>query len=624
MENKKENLFKWYFYLTLVLIYMGPILFYHLCGTLTKIFTFKEYKPIQFHPLNIGFIIFNIIIIFSTCYFEQKLVLDYKNGKKTQSQTNKFFKIMDLYNIVMPNVLGLIKGFIVNFLLQRGVTKFANIQGGNQTLIIYFFSIAVVLDFALLFYVINLRQKEIVVRDIPFTDSEITLDITQRNLLTILFILIGLLSTIFATIMVPGNLERGVSTMIVAIAPFSAYALVYVFLIEFLLVSDVKHCILGIDKISGSLKNKNYQIEDLKPTNRSELGVIMQNMNFLKKEMKEILSDINSSTNATVRQSNDLVSNMNFTKENVFKITNAISIVKDDMQDQSAGVQESNASAEQIVANIKSLNQSIENQALNLTQSSSAVEEMVGNISSVTQILKKNDALVGELSRASEEGQKRVFQTVNDADKVLKQSEGIMQALTIIQNIATRTNLLAMNAAIESAHAGESGKGFAVVAEEIRKLAEQSNSQSKQIDENLKSLSEAIANITTEIRIVQKDFSTIFDLTQKVKSQEDSIASAMDEQNIGNKQILDAMREINDSTDSVKNGSIEMLSGGEQILKEMQRLQGITKNISDKMSEISTYSQEINDAITVTTSSTETTKKGLENVQSKIDEFKLA
>lgn len=624
MENKKENLFKWYFYIPLILIFMGPVLFYPFLGSLTKIFTLNEYKPILVHPLNIVFILLNFIIIGLACYAEQKIVLSYRSGKISQKKTNKFIKILDLYNIVLPNVMGVVKGALVNHLLKSGVTKFANLQGANETLVVYVFSLAVVFDFALVFYVFHISQFESKICDIAFTDNEIPLNITQRNLLTILFVILGVICTIFAIIMTPSNLAKGVSTMIVAIAPFSAYALVYIFLVELLLVSDVKHCILGIDKISGSLKNKNYQIEDLKATNRSELGVIMQNMNLLKKEMSEILSDINSSTTATVRQSNDLVSNMNFTKENVSKITNAISTVKDEMQSQASGVQESNASAEQIMANIKSLNQAIENQAANVTESSAAVEEMVGNITSVTQILKKNDVLVGDLSLASEEGQKRVLQTVNDAEKVMKQSEGIMQALTIIQNIATRTNLLAMNAAIESAHAGEAGKGFAVVAEEIRKLAEQSNSQSKQIDENLKSLSEAITNITTEIRIVQKDFSSIFDLTQKVKSQEDVIASAMEEQNVGNRQILEAMKGINDSTESVKNGSEEMLAGGEQILKEMQNLQNITKNISERMAEITTYSQEINDAVTVTTSSTETTKKGLENVQSKIDEFKLA
>lgn len=140
---------------------------------------------------------------------------------------------------------------------------------------------------------------------------------------------------------------------------------------------------------------------------------------------------------------------------------------------------------------------------------------------------------------------------------------------------------------------------------------------------NLKGLADSITEITGDIRQVQNIFTSIFELSQKVRNQEDVIASAMDEQNVGNKQILEAMRAINDSTSIVRNGSIEMLSGGEQIVEEMQHLQNITKVISDKMNDISKYSQSINDAVIITTMSTESTKENLGKVQDKLNEFQL-
>ena len=124
-------------------------------------------------------------------------------------------------------------------------------------------------------------------------------------------------------------------------------------------------------------------------------------MNILKNEMAGMLGDIHGATQTTVKQSNDLVANMNLTKENVSKITGAIDEVQGEMQNQAAGVQESTASAEQIMENIRSLNSAIETQASGVTESSAAVEQMVGNISSVTQILTKNTELVKDVGTTS-------------------------------------------------------------------------------------------------------------------------------------------------------------------------------------------------------------------------------
>jgi len=625
MSKNKIKTLPWFIYVMLAAIYIFPLLAYQVLGTCSGLFTFKEYNKISQNPLSLIYFLIAIVITVVICNFLQRTIRQYRLNpcNETETKANKNFRTLQLCNIFVPNIFGFLQGLICSFLLHKGVATFERYEGVAPYTSIIIFSIAEVCEFSLLFLVIFQRLMESYITDIPYNKKTITLPIAQRNIFTIMFALTGVLLQLVAILLTPMNIDHGLIVLFEKIVPFVIYALIYFFIIEFILINDVKVCIKGIQKVSDALRQKNYQIEDGKPTNRSELGVIIQDMNVLKAEMAGMLGDINGATATTVKQSDDLVANMNLTKDNVNKISGAIDDVQGEMQNQAAGVQESTASAEQIMEHIRSLNNAIENQASGVTESSAAVEQMVGNISSVTQILNKNNELVNELGTTSERGQKKVSQTVEFADRVLQESAAILQASSIIQNIASQTNLLAMNAAIESAHAGEAGKGFAVVADEIRKLAEQSNAQSKQIDENLKGLADSITEITGDIRQVQDVFTSIFDLSQKVRNQEDVIASAMEEQNVGNKQILEAMRSINDSTSIVRNGSTEMLAGGEQIVEEMQHLQNITKTISEKMNDISNYSQQINDAVTITTMSTQSTKDNLGKVKGKLDEFQL-
>jgi methyl-accepting chemotaxis protein len=222
---------------------------------------------------------------------------------------------------------------------------------------------------------------------------------------------------------------------------------------------------------------------------------------------------------------------------------------------------------------------------------------MLANIESVTQTLVKNAENVQTLADASDAGRQGLQDVAADLREITRESEGLLEINGVMQNIASQTNLLSMNAAIEAAHAGESGKGFAVVADEIRKLAESSSEQSKTISAVLKKIKESIDKITAATDSVLNQFEAIGGGVKTVALQEQNIRSAMEEQGQGSKQVLESVGALNELTRLVKSGSAEMLLGSRQVITEGKSLEIATAEISGGMNEMAAGADQINSAV---------------------------
>ena len=352
-----------------------------------------------------------------------------------------------------------------------------------------------------------------------------------------------------------------------------------------------------------------------------EIGRLMIDFNTTMDKVAGMINSLIHESGAMQHVGDDLYHNMAETASAINEISANVESVKRQAITQAGSVQKTGDVIESIIDSIQRLDKEIAIQAKSVSHSSAAIEEMAANITSITRTLEKNNNLIKEMYAMTSEGKKGARTANSVVTQIAERSDSLLEASLVIQNIASQTNLLAMNAAIEAAHAGETGKGFAVVADEIRKLAEESNEQGKQIGGVLKESIEIIHTLITAGNGAEQTFDKVYELATQISEQEEFITQSMQEQLGANKEVLAAIKEITETTGTVKADSSEMLSGSGEVAKEMNKLDGLTQVITNSMDEMSAGAIQINNAVMEVNDLVQKNRESIEILAHKVKEF---
>jgi len=327
-----------------------------------------------------------------------------------------------------------------------------------------------------------------------------------------------------------------------------------------------------------------------------ELGTIAGMMNNFCDNIALSMKEIKVDQQELFESSRQLEHNAQEMYKSVDRISSAIAEAREKAEAgaRTLSVDQSSAAIHKIAQNIEALSISIITQSSSVSQASAAIEEMVGNISSIGKVTRKMEEQFGTVNKAANEGIIIQKNSTESVDQIALQSKALQAANYIIATISAQTNLLAMNAAIEAAHAGAAGRGFSVVADEIRKLAETAAEESKKISQELKQISKAIDGVVKDTRSSSAAFSDVSMRAGETESLVREVNNAIKEQQEGADQILTALKSMNEITDEVKTGSNTMRENNNTMLSEIGQLQKQSKDISTGMDNISKEINNIN------------------------------
>jgi methyl-accepting chemotaxis protein len=303
-------------------------------------------------------------------------------------------------------------------------------------------------------------------------------------------------------------------------------------------------------------------------TSKDEIGILAEAFRKMVGSLRDTLTNVGEASSAVASASSEISSST---------------------EEMAAGAQEQTSQASEVASAVEEMTKTIIENSKN-----------AGNTASTAKMAKEAAELGGKVVDETVIGMKRISAVVNKSAETVtalgKSSDQIGEIIGVIDDIADQTNLLALNAAIEAARAGEQGRGFAVVADEVRKLAERTTKATKEI--------------AGMIKMIQSDTKGAVSSMQEGTREVDNGIKLADRAGASLKEIVGMIQSLTDMVNQIAAASEQQSSASEQISKNVEGISSVTNQTASGTQQIARAAEDLN--------------RLTENLQSLVDKFKLS
>jgi methyl-accepting chemotaxis protein len=339
--------------------------------------------------------------------------------------------------------------------------------------------------------------------------------------------------------------------------------------------------------------------------------------------MKGLVQKISEASEVVSSSSSDLIGTADDISKSVETTENSIKNVNDSLRAQIESMNQVHENVSGVVQKIDQLAEEVLGQNNLIMSSSSDIENMVEKFMGINADMESVASKVEELVQMSLENRTELEAAVKLIQTVQTESGTLLEMNKVITNVASQTNLLAMNAAIEAAHAGGAGRGFSVVAEEIRKLAETTSNQAKNSSESIEKIQNEIDGITLSSKKVEQSFEEIIARIENISRTVAALSGSVAEQGDKASGVLSALSDMRRSTENVTTNADTIIGSTRNSMESCTQMQQKSVQVENNMKTCEEHILILRDSGNKIVENSNETKKSVEFLSEAISRFRV-
>ena len=385
--------------------------------------------------------------------------------------------------------------------------------------------------------------------------------------------------------------KTGISIYYFLLSFLSVFLYILFLLIDKLILKQIK---LMSEILTNNKSEKEGDLTQRLPVkNFNIIGIFSRHFNIFSAKIHNIIAKMKIISTNSGQIGLNLSSSITEMLSSIEEISATVTNINSNEKNLGNVLKSSQGAVNDINNSIGKIAGNILQQSSSLIESSSATKQIITSIKNINAVSESKRQMINSLTLLAKEGEDDVIKTLDYIKEISDSAVLINQLISVIHNISKQTNILAMNAAIEAAHAGEYGKGFGVVADEIRSFAENTGKNVQDITKNIKNIVKKIEEASKFTGKTNKSIQTMTAGIVDVSKSLDEIVSGLNEMATGSEQVILTLTNLNSITTIVQESSEEIVNKSKVIGNLINDAALVSETSINSMDEISNAIKEI-------------------------------